>query len=675
MSFEGAAEGFAFGDHATIERRLEFGITGEESFLGALDLGEELEGVGKAPALFVEESGQFGDAFEPVAGVAEGGLEFRGIDGHAVVLGGQEQGERGAAFFVCRAGVFGGSVAEPAGAADDGAAEADGAAQFEFTFDHGLGEARDPAAGGEQAGANIIGELEAGAFVGGRLEQLAEGGEVVEAEHVLRVVAVGDPVFLADAAGMDEGADAEEECVGIEVAAIVEMAVDVVAMGELLAGERPDAGEEQAEAFVFDVEAVEAFALGGRLFPLALPESADVEEMFERVVGRTDTFTELLGQSPGIMDGPHVQERVELFVREPGHIVEAEGQGEAGEPATAFERVRMQHLALEFEQERVGLEGVGEQKGEVIVRMGRHLRPAGAAEGDQGERLVVAKSLLLFGGPVADQGGVDGRALGGDLAAVVERGTPDEGVVLGDQMLEGRQGTEFGDRVKDAGFLRKHDGRPFTHRRCSDATWREDSPGRSPRTARKTVELADFRMLAQSPLIKLSWAVASRSISTSLAMANSVAEAWVKGESGWFADGDPREVGMPGIQQEVEFFGNDGAGHGEDGGTILAHPRIAHLAGDVRGHFLTPAGGQTVRGQSFHQGLSELDAKDQMVRGIPGIEVHQYFEHGQRFVFADVNHRHARRIPASARLPRALAREGAIGVSGFDDAPGDGHQE
>jgi hypothetical protein len=314
-------------------------------------------------------------------------------------------------------------VVKPAAAKDDGAAEADGAAQFEFTFDHGLGEARDPAAGGEQAGANIIGELEAGAFVGGRLEQLAEGGEVVEAEHVLRVVAVGDPVFLADAAGMDEGADAEEEGVGLEVAAIVEMAVDVVAMGELLAGERPDAGQEEAEAFVFDVEAVEAFALGGRLFPLALPESADVEEMFERIVGRTDTFAELPGQSLGIMDGPHVQERVELFVREPGHIVEAEGQGEAGEPATAFERVGMQHLALEFEQERVGLECVGEQEGEVIVRMGRHLRPAGAAEGDHGERLVVAKSLLLFGGPVADEGGVDGRAFGGDLAAVVERGT------------------------------------------------------------------------------------------------------------------------------------------------------------------------------------------------------------------------------------------------------------
>ena len=68
--------------------------------------------------------------------------------------------------------------------------------------------------------------------------------------------------------------------------------------------------------------------------------------------------------------------------------------------------------------------------------------------------------------------------------AVIQLGAADQGVVLRDPFLEGRQGAEFGDRVQGARFFRRHHGGPFTHGWSAGATWRDSNRSAWGRTVR-----------------------------------------------------------------------------------------------------------------------------------------------------------------------------------------------
>ena len=79
----------------------------------------------------------------------------------------------------------------------------------------------------------------------------------------------------------------------------------------------------------------------------------------------------------------------------------------------------MQHLTLQFQQERVSLNRVVEEKCEVQVRARRHLCPAGAAQRDHSKGLFIAQRPLLLLRPLAGKRRVNSRAHRGNRPAIV----------------------------------------------------------------------------------------------------------------------------------------------------------------------------------------------------------------------------------------------------------------
>jgi hypothetical protein len=137
-----------------------------------------------------------------------------------------------------------------------------------------------------------------------------------------------------------------------------------------------------------------------------------------------------------IVDCPHIQERIELFARQVGNVVEAEGQGQADEAAPLQESLGVQNLTLQFEEEGVALQGVVEKKGEIVIGEGRHLGAARSPECDDGEWLVVPEGLSLFLRPIANQCGINRRSFRCDFPAATQIRTADPGIVLLDQLPE-----------------------------------------------------------------------------------------------------------------------------------------------------------------------------------------------------------------------------------------------
>ena len=190
--------------------------------------------------------------------------------------------------------------------------------------------------------------------------------------------------------------------------------------------------------------------------PPILPETAHVEKVLEGVEGRADAFAEQVCQPGRVVHRAHVQEGIKLLVREVGHRLEAEREGQAIEAVLIRKLVRMQDLPLEFEEERIPLQGVIEQEGEVVVRARGHLGAAGAAQRHDGEGLVVTKGSVLLAGPCANQAGVDGGSGRGNQAAVVQLRTPDQRIVLRHEPLEGQSRTGLAYRLCHCCFVVEH---------------------------------------------------------------------------------------------------------------------------------------------------------------------------------------------------------------------------
>src|SRR4051794_32850587 len=118
---------------------------------------------------------------------------------------------------------------------------------------------------------------------------------------------------------------------------------------------------------------VQSFSFPGGPFPMAFPEAADVEKMFERIENCTNPLAEKVGQAVGVVDGAHVQKRIELFATEIRNVIKAEMQRQTREAMLLFKLVRVQNLPLELEQERITLQSFIEQKGKIVIRVRGHL--------------------------------------------------------------------------------------------------------------------------------------------------------------------------------------------------------------------------------------------------------------------------------------------------------------
>ena len=232
--------------------------------------------------------------------------------------------------------------------------------------------------------------------------------------------------------------DAQQKIERGEIARIIERAIDLLAVAEGLAPERPDAAEKHAQAVVLDVEPVEPLAARGRRFPLVFPKSAQIEEMLERIVGLADALAKPLRQPGGVEDGAHVEEGVELLLRERRHVVEAERERLTLEAVLRGKFVRVYDLPLQFQQEGIALDRFVKEEREVEVRARRHLPAACAAKRDQGEGLRVAQRLLLRLGPLAGQRRENRRARGGDLPPIVQLRATDQRIIFRDQPSESR---------------------------------------------------------------------------------------------------------------------------------------------------------------------------------------------------------------------------------------------
>ncbi len=103
-----------------------------------------------------------------------------------------------------------------------------------------------------------------------------------------------------------------------------------MAVTELLAAQRPDAAEEQPQAIILNVEAIQPLAGFTGLLPLLLPEAPHMEKMLEGIIGLPDFFAEAFRQAGRIVHRSHVEKGVQLLLRQPRHIIQAKRERRAG---------------------------------------------------------------------------------------------------------------------------------------------------------------------------------------------------------------------------------------------------------------------------------------------------------------------------------------------------------
>src|SRR5207249_2062835 len=123
------------------------------------------------------------------------------------------------------------------------------------------------------------------------------------------------------------------------------------------------------------------------------------------------------------------------------------------------------------------------------------------------------------------------------------------------------------------------------------------------------------------------------------------------------------------------LFRDENAWHGQDRGTRLADPRVAEPLRGRRKRLLSPILRQTARRQGFDQFIGKAEKKTDKPVWRARIPMRQLFQSSEGFVLAGVDDRDARRVPASAEEPRALAYEGVRGALFRHDAPARVHHE
>ena len=137
-------------------------------------------------------------------------------------------------------------------------------------------------------------------------------------------------------------------------------------------------------------------------------------------------------------------------------------------------------------------------------------------------------------------------------------------------------------------------------------------------------------------------------------------------------DGDPGEVGVGRVEQDVCVVGQEDGGEPERDGAGVRHPGVAEALGRARGRGGAPTGREVVVGERLDEGVGDLDAEgDAAPERAVGREVDGDLEEREREGVGGVDDGRAGAVEPSAHETRALAVEGGGGVPLGDDAPGD----
>src|SRR5713226_7981421 len=131
-------------------------------------------------------------------------------------------------------------------------------------------------------------------------------------------------------------------------------------------------------------------------------------------------------------------------------------------------------------------------------------------------------------------------------------------------------------------------------------------------------------------------------------------------------------MGMRGIEEKVEFGGDDDAGDLEDGRGGASEPGIADGASASRVRIGAPVLRKRGWGEALDEVRRDGDGDGEIVAEESfGIEMDKNLEGGKRLGLRGVDDGAARRVPAAAEAACAFTSEGDLGESAVDDSPGD----
>ena len=323
-------------------------------------------------------------------------------------------------------------VPQSAHAIDDAAAGFDLPSPLELTPDDSPRKSHHSPPGCQQARADLIRILKAFQLAGVIAQQVSEGGEVIERQHVLGMM-TREGLAVSGPAQMNECADPQQKVVGFQIALVIQNGMDITAVNEPFACQRPGAGKEDAQTVFLDVESVQALAFADGLPPLLPPQAADVQEVLKGIVGGTNALAETACEVVWIVNRPHVEEGIELLAFERGDILEIEGQGTGLKAIAKPKLPRVKDLSLKLGKEGIAFDDVIKKEGEIRVRARGHFFTSGPAQRDHSEWLLVAIHPLQLPCPVLHHRRVDGCPRPGDLPTVVELRAHDESIVFGNQ--------------------------------------------------------------------------------------------------------------------------------------------------------------------------------------------------------------------------------------------------
>jgi hypothetical protein len=149
-------------------------------------------------------------------------------------------------------------------------------------------------------------------------------------------------------------------------------------------------------------------------------------------------------------------------------------------------------------------------------------------------------------------------------------------------------------------------------------------------------------------------------------------ETRVEEEGNRFAEAEFGETGMGGIEEKVEFGGDDDAGDLEDERGGASEPGIADGASASRGRIGAPVLRKGGQGEALDDVRRDGDGDGEIVaEEFFGIEMDEDFESSERLGLRGVNDGAARRVPAATEEARPFPSKGDLGESAVDDAPND----
>src|SRR5260370_37794083 len=150
----------------------------------------------------------------------------------------------------------------------------------------------------------------------------------------------------------------------------------------------------------------------------------------------------------------------------------------------------------------------------------------------------------------------------------------------------------------------------------------------------------------------------------------SASETRVEEEGKRCAKAELGERGMGGIEEKVEFGGEDDAGDLEDGRGGASEPGIADGGSASGGRIGAPVLRKRGWGEALDEVRRDGDGDGEIVAEEPfGIEMDKNLEGGKRLGLRGVDDMAAGGVPAAAKVARALPGERALGADAGGNCP------